>query len=90
MARHLASRLLTWLAVAVTVSFFAGANGSTDGHGPRSRKPEYQCKHPNYKIRMVSRTPLVIYIENFITPEERDHLLRVTYVLRLPTPRDMF
>lgn len=73
MSGHSASRL-AWLAVAVTVSLFTSASAD----GLWSRKPEYQCKHPDYHIHMLSRSPLVIYIENFITPKERDHLLRIT------------
>ena len=83
MAGLSASRL-AWLAVAVALSFFTAANGDEDVHTPRSRKPEYQCKHPDYHIHMLSRSPLVIYIENFITTKERDHLLSVTYVDPIP------
>ncbi|KAL2270657.1 hypothetical protein VTJ83DRAFT_28 [Remersonia thermophila] len=36
---------------------------------------EYVCEHPPYKPRIVSHSPLVIYLENFITPFERAYLL---------------
>lgn len=87
MAGHSVSRLLAWLAIAVTLSLFTVVHSEEDVHKPRSRKPEYQCKHPDYHIHMLSRSPLVIYIENFITTKERDHLLRVTFVNPNPSPR---
>ncbi|KAK3937812.1 hypothetical protein QBC46DRAFT_344184 [Diplogelasinospora grovesii] len=39
---------------------------------------DYVCTHPPYKVLMVSKSPLVIYINDFITPEERAHLQRIT------------
>ncbi|KAL2129592.1 hypothetical protein VTI74DRAFT_7546 [Chaetomium olivicolor] len=38
---------------------------------------EYVCEHPLYKVLVVSKSPLVIYIQNFITPSERTHLLEL-------------
>ena len=35
---------------------------------------DYTCQHPPYQIQMLNKSPLVIYIENFITPDERAHL----------------
>lgn len=40
------------------------------------------CEHPDYKVHIVSRSPFVMYIENFITGEERAHLRDITYVKR--------
>ena len=40
----------------------------------------YTCTHPPYKIHIFSKSPLVIYIENFITAEERSHLHAVALV----------
>ncbi len=34
----------------------------------------YTCSHPNYKVHFFSQSPLVVYLEDFITPEERSHL----------------
>src|SRR4030081_2194272 len=46
----------------------------------------YTCTHPPYKVHVFSTSPLVIYITDFITPEERLHLLDITYVFQaLPT-----
>jgi prolyl 4-hydroxylase len=30
---------------------------------------------PGYKLHLLSRTPLIIYIENFVSDEEADHLV---------------
>jgi prolyl 4-hydroxylase len=32
------------------------------------------CDDPPYKIHILSKSPLVIYISNFITSKEREHL----------------
>ncbi|KAI8272397.1 hypothetical protein K4K60_012859 [Colletotrichum sp. SAR11_57] len=37
----------------------------------------YQCTHPPYKMHIVSKSPLVIYIPDFVTPAERKHLLEL-------------
>ncbi|EXF85377.1 2OG-Fe(II)oxygenase superfamily protein [Colletotrichum fioriniae PJ7] len=39
--------------------------------------PEYVCTHPPYKVHMISKSPLVVYIVDFITPAERLHLLEM-------------
>ncbi|ROT35080.1 oxidoreductase [Sodiomyces alkalinus F11] len=36
---------------------------------------DYTCEHPDYKVLVFSRSPLVIYITDFITPAERRHFL---------------
>ncbi|OLN93293.1 Prolyl 4-hydroxylase 1 [Colletotrichum chlorophyti] len=36
---------------------------------------DYVCTHPPYKVHMVSKSPLVIYLSDFVTPTERAHLL---------------
>lgn len=41
---------------------------------------EYICTHPAYSIHLFSASPLVIYISNFITASERNHLLSITYL----------
>lgn len=38
---------------------------------------EYVCQHPPYKIHLVSTSPLVIYIRDFLTESERAHLKEV-------------
>lgn len=49
---------------------------------PLGGKDVSPCEHPNYKVHIVSRSPFVMYIENFITGEERAHLREITYVKR--------
>ncbi len=45
---------------------------------PLSSKPflssDYSCIHPPYKVHLVSRSPLVMYLEGFLTGGERSHL----------------
>lgn len=43
----------------------------------------YVCEHPPYKPLIVSKSPLVIYLQDFITPSERAHLLHLGFV---PSP----
>jgi prolyl 4-hydroxylase len=38
---------------------------------------DYVCEHPPYRPLIVSKSPLVIYLQNFITPSERTHLLNL-------------
>jgi hypothetical protein len=47
---------------------------------------DYVCSHPPYQVLMVSKSPLVIYIKNFITPSERAHLQRIRYAPFQPFP----
>ena len=39
-----------------------------------STSDEYVCQHPPYKIQILSSSPLVIYIKDFLTEKERAHL----------------
>lgn len=45
---------------------------------------DYTCENPTYRTIIVSRSPLVIYIKNFLTQRERDHLQEVTYAAKEP------
>jgi prolyl 4-hydroxylase len=38
------------------------------------------CKLDAYQIHVFSREPLVLYIESFLTPDERQHLLEIRCV----------
>lgn len=44
----------------------------------------YECTHPPYKSHLLSKSPLVIYIENFVTDAERLHLQELAYVKPCP------
>lgn len=51
------------------------------GRSDATQKPltdEYVCEHPPYTVSLVSKSPLVAYLHNFITPSERAHLQEVT------------
>lgn len=36
-----------------------------------------QCPQDSYSVHVLSRAPLVLYIEGFLHPEERAHLLEI-------------
>lgn len=51
---------------------------------------DFVCDHPPYKIRKVSASPLIIYIEDFLTVPERAHLKSITCDMSPPSPvRDL-
>ena len=60
-------------------SFLAAALLATGLSQDAQQKPltsdSYECVHPPYKIAIFSRSPLVIYITDFLTPDERAHML---------------
>ena len=43
-------------------------------------QPAYVCEDPKYSVRILSYDPLMIYLENFITENERRHLLTLASV----------
>jgi prolyl 4-hydroxylase len=46
-----------------------------------SSKQEFSsCPVPAYKVRFISYDPLIMHIQDFITPEERTHVLKISYV----------
>jgi hypothetical protein len=66
---------LQQVSVAVVVLGFASSSANA------SQKPMtdgYVCEHPPYTVSLVSKSPLVAYLHNFITPGERAHLQEVT------------
>lgn len=42
------------------------------------------CKRPNYKARILMYEPFMMHIENFVSPEERAHLLQLGYGPTIP------
>lgn len=60
-------------ALIVAVAVFGRANASQ-----KPMTDEYVCEHPPYTVSLVSKSPLVAYLHNFITPSERAHLQEVT------------
>lgn len=54
------------------------ADGSKDAQV--SLMSNFVCEHPAYKVHLVSSSPLVIYITDFLTERERAHLQKETWV----------
>ncbi len=47
---------------------------------------DFVCEHPSYGVHVVSKSPLIIYLTDFITPSERAHLREATYANLLLSP----
>jgi hypothetical protein len=45
--------------------------------------PELVCEEQGYKVHVFSREPLVIYLEGFLSEEERRHVVDIRYVFGL-------
>jgi prolyl 4-hydroxylase len=57
-----------------------GLNTTDDSFiSPEGNIPVH-CPGDDYRIHLFSRTPLIIYVENFVSPEEADHLVTVRFV----------
>ena len=39
-----------------------------------------ECPQDVYSVHLLSREPLVLYIEDFLSPAEREHLLEIRYI----------
>lgn len=63
--------LLKGLAAAV----FLSAGLAQDAEQKPLAGDGYECVHPPYKVHIFSRSPLVMYISDFLTPSERAHML---------------
>ncbi|KAK8077057.1 2OG-Fe(II) oxygenase superfamily protein [Apiospora saccharicola] len=59
-----------------TATCLAQSSGDSDAQKPLVSTDE--CRHPAYQAHILSKSPLVIYLEGFLTPEERAHLTEVT------------
>ncbi|KAK4216513.1 hypothetical protein QBC37DRAFT_471391 [Rhypophila decipiens] len=68
--------------LALTLPSLASSSSGPDSGSQvpitQSSSDEYVCQHPPYKIQLVSSSPLVIYIKDFLTKAERDHLREVS------------
>lgn len=53
--------------------------------GPTKQNDEYKCEQPTYTARIASYSPLVIHLENFITPKEAQHLIALGTPLLQPS-----
>jgi len=45
---------------------------------PALASDNFKCIHPPYRVHKVSSSPLILYLDNFITPQERTHLKEVS------------
>lgn len=53
--------------------------------GLTSQNDEYKCLQPAYTARIASYSPLVIHLENFLTPQETTHLISLGTPLLQPS-----
>lgn len=53
--------------------------------GKRLTQSEFTCEDPRYTARIVSYSPLIIHLENFITPQEAEHLISLATPLLQPS-----
>lgn len=51
---------------------------------PSPNDTELSCNADAYSVRILSSAPLVLYIENFLTQDERSHLLDIRSVRPVP------
>ncbi len=58
------------------VGGIAALAGLVRGSGQESGT--FECRHPAYKPHIISTSPLVVYISDFVTAQEREHLRQVT------------
>lgn len=65
------------MALAATVVADTDAD---EAQHPLAIPDDYNCDDHKYEISVYSLDPLVIYIENFVSPFEREHLQKITSV----------
>ncbi|KAK3314455.1 2OG-Fe(II) oxygenase superfamily protein [Apodospora peruviana] len=63
--------------LALTLPSLASTSDSS-AQAPIVNSEEYVCKHPPYQVQIVSSSPLVIYIRDFLTERERAHLKSIS------------
>jgi len=62
------------LAVATAHGVVAGDSNNDQSVLTNSDESDYVCQHPPYTAQIISTSPLIIYLYNFTTPDERKHL----------------
>ena len=63
--------------MAITAAHGVIADGSDSDQNVLTEnrgESDYVCQHPPYTAQIISTSPLIIYLYNFTTPEERAHL----------------
>lgn len=53
--------------------------------GKNASQPDFVCEQPRYTTRLVSYSPLIIHLENFITAQEAEHLISLGTPLLQPS-----
>ncbi|KAI5860394.1 hypothetical protein GGS23DRAFT_235254 [Durotheca rogersii] len=66
------------LALAATTARASGGHGDDGDAQKPVTSDDYVCEHPAYQSHIVNKSPLVIYLENFLTEKERAHLQEIT------------
>jgi hypothetical protein len=51
---------------------------------------QYECPQHQYSIRVIERRPLIIYIEQFLTQDEIQHLIELAYVILIDLNQSEF
>ncbi len=66
--------------LAAIVALTGSVESSADGQSQAAllAGDDFTCEHPAYKVHMVSLSPLVLYITDFLTPNERSHFRKGT------------
>lgn len=54
---------------------------------PEDNSGQLQCRENDYRVHILSRAPVVMYIENFLSESEADHLTEVRYVVAAGLPK---
>ena len=60
---------MIWFLFLSITAFAAGTSKVID---------DFHCLHPSYHVHKLSSSPLVIYLQNFMTSEEREHLKAIS------------
>lgn len=63
---------------------FLGILRGTTANADPPGEPPYVCQHPLHTTQIISTSPLVVYLHNFTTPQERAHLRSMTSVNSTP------
>lgn len=74
------TRISTFGRLALALALLAGQFVISDSSAQKPLEPgfeNYECTHPPYKVHLVSRSPLVIYLADFVTADERAHLQEI-------------
>lgn len=69
---------IIFLATFLIVSLLAERVVSLGGSSKQTALQSVVCEDPQYRIHLLSKAPLVIYISDFVTADEREHVQELT------------